>query len=309
MKFILIFTLFISTYSIAASSHANDSIWEGWSTTEIASLLRRTMPCVDAVSSALRYNYKSDHETSIKKALEHLHQQNTKIVESCAQALYETLLLQEQAKASKTTPPSSYQPLPSFKKSDLFKAGKLHPSLSRFIKQHGNKDTHKWNPKLNHLRNYFKVGFTPNANGEIIEVELPLYIIKKNDCQLTQTHISKRDANTLISTDSTLAFVKDALQTTETGAIFIYAKITLQPLLRLLNGTCSFSAYETKPSPLSRLKARPKDIQFSKEIEQACADLAKISKKEISRPPSRTPEPTTDVTRPELPTGILITFC
>ncbi len=290
MQLILIFTLFISTYSVAASSQEDGSIWEGWNTADLASFLRRVVPCVDAISSALQYNYNNKHEQHIKKALTHLHQQNAKAVESCAHALYDALFLQEQAKEGATTPLSSYQQLPSFKKSELFKAGKLHPRLSRFIKQHGSNKRHLGNPQLDSLTDYFcGAYFTPNAAGEIIEVEIPLYIIKKNDCPLTQTHISTHDANTL--TPGTLVWNQDALLTTETGAIFIYAKINLPPLLRLFSGTCSFAAYETKPSPTPRLKASSEGIKFSQKIEQNCAYLATLSTKINESAPQQQPDP------------------
>ncbi len=293
MNFILIFTLCISTYSIGASSHATTSIWNEWSVEELAYFLQFNSAIVESCSTALQYNYKSTHETRIKTALSHLHQQYTEAVVSCAEAFYDALYPQEHAKASDTEP-LSYQSLPSFRKSALFQNDKFHPELARLIKKHASKDGPTWNTDL--PSDYFPFAIlSENSFGSITHITIPLYIAKKGSLQ--QTHIHKHDAEVLIPTDSTLALSKHALLTIETGAIFIFAKIAISPLTKALSQKLSFTAYETKRSPTSPLEARPR----SQQIELCLAQL-------YQHRPKSSPSATPDLIRPEPPTATLIKF-
>ncbi len=272
MKFILIFTLFISGYSVAASSDAYSSVWTGWGVADLATFLKYNSGCVNSLSVALQHKYNSDHESNIKEALTHLHQQYTDAVVSCAKAFYDSLFLQE-----KTT--LSYQPLPSFKKNDLFKNDKFHPDLERLIKKHSTKSP-VWNPRLNELQDYYhRLRVYRNTLREVTHIEIPLYIESKSNHQLTHRHISKRDASALNPTSRTLAFTKDAQLTAHNGATFIFARIAVHPMsFSLRFKRLSFTAYETQSQPESPLKASPEDIGFCKLVAQECEALAKHSK-------------------------------
>ena len=303
MNFILIFTLCLSTYSIGASSHTATSVWDGWSVTELATFLQCNNPCVKCFSAALQYNYNSTHEDNIKEALGHLHRQLTEAVESCAEAFYNALrhlpIPNTQTTSTEYTALLPRQPLSALKERELFKNGMFHPDLARLIKKYAKTQPSCWNSRLDNSQQYFEcIRFEKSNANNILHILLPLYIIDKNDHQLTQTHISTGDANVLIPQHSTLAFNADALRTAHTGAIFVYAKITVDSLLRLLGKKLSFIAYETKASPTSSLKAKPKDTEFSQRIEEECEYLLQLSKT-TAPSPKGTPEQTPDLTRPE----------
>ncbi len=288
MKLILILTLFISTYSIGASSHAATSVWSGWNIEELASFLQSKQAVLKSCSAALQYNYESDHGPNIKEALRHLHRQYTEAVVSCAKAFY-TACTQEQEGKSSTTHSTSLLPrksLPRLEEKELFKNGKFHPALARLIQAHDIQEHESWNGRLDHLTDHFSaMSFITDGFDDITHICIPLYIIDKSSHRLTQTHISKSDANILLSIKSPLAFNKEALLTAHTGAVFIYAQIAVNFWHRTLCKRLSFIAYETQPHPESPLQEISEDdTNRRQEIEKEVQHLRKI--RDASEPPT-----------------------